>query len=72
MTNKRIIFISKSRVNKKGKPYGGKRIPKQLPKIEFTVTEIGLAKRESGKYKSRWHSSKVDHRPVMKNGFAVK
>jgi len=27
---------------------------KKTPKTHFEVTEIGLTKRESGKYKSRW------------------
>jgi len=32
----------------------GKLVPKPIPPTEFHVTAIGLAKRESGKYKSRW------------------
>jgi len=55
MTNKEVIELSKKRLNKRGRPFGGKRIPKEMPQTVFTVTEIGLAKRESGKYKSRWH-----------------
>lgn len=29
-------------------------IPKPAPKTSFTATTVGLAKRESGKYRSRW------------------
>lgn len=53
MTNKDAIELSK-KLNKHGKPKGGKRVPKEIPKTSFSVTEKGLAKRESGKYKSRW------------------
>jgi hypothetical protein len=71
MTNKEVIALSKAKVNKRGKPFGGKRIPKQLPKTVFTVTAIGLAKCESGKYKSRWCKPTEFHYPTMKNGKAI-
>jgi hypothetical protein len=58
MTNEEVIILSKTKVNKKGKPFGGKRIPEPIPKTKFTVTAVGLAKCESGKYKSRWCAKK--------------
>lgn len=54
MTNKEVIELSKTKLNRKNKPFGGKRIPKEMPQTVFTVTERGLEKRKSGKYKSRW------------------
>lgn len=72
MTNKEIVELSKTKLNKKGKPFGGKRIPKQPKQTVFAVTEKGLAKRKSGKYKSRWKKEKEPHYPTMKNGRAVK
>ena len=57
MTNKEIIELSKKKLNKRNKPFGGKRIPKQSKQTVFTVTEIGLIKRASGKYKRRRHEN---------------